>query len=738
MNELLKSLNPMQREAVLHEDGPLLILAGAGSGKTRTLTHRVAWLIRERQVPPWRILAVTFTNKAAAEMRGRLERLLGDIEGLWISTFHAACVRILRREIAALGYTADFTIYDEQDQQRLLKEVLKDLGIAEKTLQPRSAAAAVDGAKNRALRPEQCERSGYYGELTARVYELYQQRLKRANALDFGDLLLCTVQLFEEHPEVLERYRERFRHLLVDEFQDTNQVQYRLVKMLAGDRGNLCVVGDDDQSIYAWRGAEIGNILGFERDFPGTRIIRLEQSYRSSATILEAAGEVVARNVGRKGKTLWTDNPPGEKITLRACEDDLEEARFVAAEIVRLRQDGRHLRDAAVFYRTNAQSRVLEEALVAERLPYVMVGGVKFFARMEVKDVLAYLRVLVNPADSLSARRIVNVPARGIGAKTVERIATLEEEAGGFLPACELALQRGLLKGAAAGKVAAFAKMMASFRERVDQQPFPELTKDLIEESGYGPMLREAAQSALVKFDREEVKGRLENLEQLLAGMEERLATGTTLQGYLEQAALVTDLDSYDGNIDRVTLMTLHAAKGLEFPVVFLTGMEEGLFPHGRSLQEGDALEEERRLCYVGMTRAMDKLYLSHARRRRIYGDFQYNPPSRFLGEIPSHLLAGREQPSLRHAAAHNLASVFEQLEPSPLDEEEVPFEEEVRMVPEAEEGPFLGQQVRHVKFGVGTVRRLEGSGDQQKVIVYFRTVGMKKLLLKFAGLEPA
>jgi DNA helicase-2/ATP-dependent DNA helicase PcrA len=738
MNELLKSLNPMQREAVLHEDGPLLILAGAGSGKTRTLTHRVAWLIRERQVPPWRILAVTFTNKAAAEMRGRLERLLGDIEGLWISTFHAACVRILRREIAALGYTANFTIYDDQDQQRLLKEVLKELGIAEKTLQPRSAAAAIDGAKNRGLRPEQCERGDYYGELTARVYELYQQRLKRANALDFGDLLLCTVQLFEEHPEVLERYRERFLHLLVDEFQDTNQVQYRLVKMLAGDRGNLCVVGDDDQSIYAWRGAEIGNILGFERDFPGARIIRLEQSYRSSATILEAAGEVVARNVGRKGKTLWTDNPPGEKITLRDCGDDLEEARFVAAEIARLRQDGRHLRDVAVFYRTNAQSRALEEALVGERLPYVMVGGVKFFARLEVKDVLAYLRVLVNPADSLSARRIVNVPARGIGAKTVERIAALEEEAGGFLPACELALRRGLLKGAAAGKVAAFAELMNSFRRRVDELSFPELTAALIEESGYGPALREQAKISLLQSDREEAQGRLENLEQLLAGMEEHQGEGRTLQDFLEQVALVTDLDSYDASHDRVTLMTLHAAKGLEFPVVFLTGMEEGLFPHGRSLQQGDALEEERRLCYVGMTRAMDKLYLSHARRRRIYGDFQYNPPSRFLGEIPAHLLAGREQPSLRHAAAHNLASVFEQLEPSPLDEEEIPFEEEVRVVPEAEEGPFLGQQVRHVKFGVGTVRRLEGSGDQQKVIVYFRTVGMKKLLLKFAGLEPA
>jgi DNA helicase-2/ATP-dependent DNA helicase PcrA len=738
MNDLLKSLNPPQREAVLHAEGPLLILAGAGSGKTRTLIHRVAWLIRDLQVPPWRILAVTFTNKAAGEMRARLQRLLGSAELPWVFTFHAACVRILRREIQALGYTSDFTIYDDQDQLRLLKDILKELAVPEKTLQPRSAAVAIDGAKNKGLRPEQFDRDDYFGELVGRVYELYQQRLKRANALDFGDLLLRTVELFEEHPAVLQRYNERFRYLLVDEFQDTNQVQYRLVKMLAAGHGNLCVVGDDDQSIYAWRGAEVGNILGFERDFPGTRIIRLEQSYRSSATILEAAGEVVARNVGRKGKTLWTEKPAGEKITLKDCNDDLEEARFVAGEIARLRRNGRHLRDMAVFYRTNAQSRSLEEALVGERLPYVMVGGLKFFSRMEVKDVLAYLRVLVNPADSLSARRIVNIPARGIGGKTVERIATLEEEAGGFLPACELALQRGLLKGATAAKVASFAEMMNSFRRRLDQLPFPELTAALIEESGYGPMLREAAQAALVSSDREDAKGRLENIEQLLAGMEEHQATDRTLQDFLEQVALVTDLDSYDGSHDRVTLMTLHAAKGLEFPVVFMTGMEDGLFPHGRALEEGDAIEEERRLCYVGMTRAMDMLYLSHARRRRIYGDFQFNAPSRFLAEIPVHLLAGGEPPALLHAARHNLASVFEQLEPSPLEGEDAAFEEEVRMVPEAGDGPRIGQLVRHGKFGVGTVRRLEGSGDQQKVIVLFRTVGMKKLLLKFAGLEPA
>ena len=739
MNELLKSLNAMQREAVLHEGGPLLILAGAGSGKTRTLTHRVAWLIRERQVPPWRILAVTFTNKAAAEMRERLQRLVDSPELPWVSTFHAACVRILRREISVLGYTSDFTIYDDQDQQRLLKGILKDLSVSEKVLKPGSAAAFIDGAKNQGLLPGQVARRDSFGELTARVYELYQQALKRANALDFGDLLLCTVRLFEEHAEVRQRYSERFMYLMVDEFQDTNQVQYRLIKMLAARHGNLCVVGDDDQSIYAWRGADIANILGFERDFPGSRIIRLEQSYRSSATILQAAGEVVACNIGRKGKTLWTENPAGHKIVLKDCGDDLEEARFVAGEVARLRMTGRHLRDVAVFYRTNAQSRSLEEALVAERLPYVMVGGVKFFSRMEVKDVLAYLRVLVNPADSLSAKRIVNVPARGIGARTVECIETLDEEAGGFLPACELALRRGVLKGNAAAKVASFTVLMDSFRQRLDKLPFPQLTAELVEESGYGPALREESQTAMMQSDREEAKGRLENLQQLLAGMEEHQATERTLQDFLEQVALVTDLDSYDTSHDRVTMMTLHAAKGLEFPVVFLTGMEEGLFPHARSLEEGDAVEEERRLCYVGMTRAMDNLYLSHARRRRVYGDFQYNPPSRFLSEISPHLLTGGDQrPTLRHAATHNLASVFEQLEPSPLEGEEALFEEEVRLVPDTEEGPFIGQQVRHAKFGVGTVRRLEGNGDQQKVIVYFRSVGQKKLLLKFAGLEPA
>jgi len=732
MSELLKGLNPSQRQAVQHGEGPLLILAGAGSGKTRTLTHRVAWLIRERGVAPWQILAVTFTNKAAAEMRERVERLLGGGELPWVSTFHAACVRILRREIGALGFTSDFTIYDDQDQERLLKQILAERGVDEKELKPRAAAAAIDSAKNRGQFPEDLDRGAYGNGRIAEIYALYQERLQRSNALDFGDLLLQTVRLFEEHPAVLERYRQRFRHLLVDEFQDTNQVQYRIVDLLASGHRNLCVVGDDDQSIYAWRGAEIGNILGFERDYPGCVTIRLEQNYRSTQTILEAAGEVVARNVGRKGKTLWTENPAGDRIHLEALPDDLEEARFVAGEIERLRRAGRHLRDIAVFYRTNAQSRPLEEALRSRNLPYVMFGGIKFYARMEIKDILAYLRVLVNPADSVAARRIINVPPRGIGASTVERIAAFEGEAGGFYPACQQALEKGALKGAAAAKVEAFVALIEEFRRQLLRLPYPQLTAELIEASGYGPLLREERT--------EEAKGRLENLEQLLAGMEEHRGSEGTLQDYLEQVALITDLDSYDPSLDRVTLMTLHAAKGLEFPVVYMTGMEEGLFPHARtSAGAGEEVEEERRLCYVGMTRAMEQLYLTHARRRRVYGSYQYNPRSRFLDEIPVRLLAAPEPVLLHKPAGHNLASVFEQLAPSPFEEdEETSFEEEVHLVPVAEEGLRLGCRVRHAKFGVGTVRRLEGSGDNQKVTIYFNSVGTKKLLLKFAGLEPA
>ena len=720
----------MQQLAVKHETGPLLLLAGAGSGKTRALTHRIAWLIRQHQVAPWQILAVTFTNKAAGEMQERLAELLGDIQGLWVSTFHSACVRILRQEIEALGFNRNFTIYDDQDQERLLKVLLQELGVDEKQLKPRAVAAAIDRAKNKGLHPEQLEDDDYQAEQVTRIYRLYQERLQQSNALDFGDLLLQTVRLFEEHAEILDKYRQRFHYILVDEFQDTNQVQYRLIHLLASGHGNLCVVGDDDQSIYRWRGAEVGNILGFERDYPGCETIRLEQNYRSTKTILDAAGAVVAHNLGRKAKKLWTENRDGEPITLEVLPDDREEARYLAGEITRLQRQGRHLRDIAVFYRTNAQSRVLEEALRNERIPYVMFGGLKFYLRMEVKDILAYLRIISNPADTISARRIINVPSRGIGAVTVNKIAAFENDAGGFLPACRMALDRGALSGAAAGKVKAFVELIESFVHRAEETPYPQLTAELIEETGYAAQLR--AEKT------EEARNRMDNLQQLLAGMEEHQATEGTLQDYLEQVALITDLDSYDQSLDRVTLMTLHAAKGLEFPIVFMAGMEEDIFPHSRSGSAQDELEEERRLCYVGMTRAMQKLYLTNARRRRIYGDFKFNPPSRFLGEIPPGLI-GRDTPDgLRKSSSHNLASLFDQTEPDFSEEDPFFDADEVRMVPDAEEGLRIGLQVRHIKFGVGTVRRIEGQGDNQKVTVYFHRFGPKKLLVRFAGLEPA
>ncbi len=730
MTDLLAQLNPMQQLAVKHDTGPLLLLAGAGSGKTRALTHRIAWLIQQYKVDPWQILAVTFTNKAAGEMKQRLEEILGDSQGLWVSTFHSACVRILRQEIETLGFNRNFTIYDDQDQERLLKVLLQELGIDEKQLKPRAVAAAIDRAKNKGLWPEQLEDDDYQAEQVTRIYALYQERLKQANALDFGDLLMQTVRLFEDHPEVLEKYRQRFHYVLVDEFQDTNQVQYRLIHLLASGHGNLCVVGDDDQSIYRWRGAEVGNILGFERDYPGCETIRLEQNYRSTKTILDAAGAVVAHNAGRKVKKLWTENQDGDPITLEVLPDDLEEARYLAGEISRLKRVGRHLRDIAVFYRTNAQSRVLEEALRNERIPYVMFGGLKFYLRMEVKDILAYLRIISNPADTVSARRIINVPPRGIGAVTVNKIAAFENDAGGFLPACRMTLDRGALSGAAAGKVKAFVELIESFMQRADDTSYPQLTAELIEETGYGPQLR--AEKT------EEARNRMDNLQQLLAGMEEHLASEGTLQDYLEQVALITDLDSYDQSLDRVTLMTLHAAKGLEFPIVFMAGMEEDIFPHSRSGGAQEELEEERRLCYVGMTRAMQKLYLTNARRRRIYGDFKFNPPSRFLGEIPSRLI-GRETPDgLRKSSSHNLASLFDPAEPDFSDEDPFFDDDEVRVVPDAEEGLRIGLQVRHIKFGVGTVRRIEGQGDNQKVTVYFHRFGPKKLLVRFAGLEPA
>ena len=632
--KLLHNLNPPQKEAVLHGEGPLLILAGAGSGKTRVIVHRIAYLIKERGVQPWQILAVTFTNKAAGEMRERVEKLLGGGELPLISTFHSACARILRREIHLLGYDSNFAIYDDKDAEKLLKEIVAGLNLDEKRFPARMFAAAIDDCKNGGLAPADVPGGDYMGEKIAAVYAAYQERLKKCNALDFGDLLMLTVRLFEEHPEALARYRERYRWILVDEYQDTNPIQYRLVRLLAGERRNLCVVGDDDQSIYRWRGADIRNILEFEKDFPGVKVVKLEQNYRSTSTILAAAGSVVAKNRGRKRKTLWTENPAGDKVVYRRLSDEREEARVICREIERFVRQGGALSGAAVFYRTNAQSRVIEDAMVADGIPYHMVGGMRFYERLEIKDILAYLKVLVNPADEIAIKRIINTPPRGIGHATVDKIAEQAALKGIlFHEALREAAGSGLLARGPQGKIAGFVELLERFRALAEAVPLAELAARVIEETGYAAKLKEERS--------EESADRLANLQELLSALQEfeRTSEERTLAAFLEQVALISDLERGEKRAESATLMTLHAAKGLEFPLVFMIGMEERLFPHVRSLEDPEQMEEERRLCYVGMTRARERLYLTNARRRRIFGQEQCNPPSRFIADIPQELL---------------------------------------------------------------------------------------------------
>jgi DNA helicase-2/ATP-dependent DNA helicase PcrA len=738
---ILKHLNPPQQQAVQHGEGPLLVLAGAGSGKTRVIVHRIAWLIRELCVPPWQILAVTFTNKAAGEMRERVEKLLGGVETPLIATFHATCVRILRREAGRIGFGSNFAIYDDKESERLLKDVLVEQNIDEKKYPAKAFAAAIDECKNAGNSPEDLNTGDQMADRLVKVYSAYQERLKKCNALDFGDLLLYTVRIFEEFPEVLAYYRERWQWLLVDEYQDTNPIQYRLVSLLAGERRNLCVVGDDDQSIYRWRGADIRNILDFERDFPGVVVVKLEQNYRSTSNILGAAGAVVARNRGRKAKTLWTENPAGEKIVYRRLEDERAEARFVCRELGRWQQRGGSLKDVAVFYRTNAQSRSIEDTLVADGVPYHMVGGMRFYERMEIKDILAYLKVLENPADEIAIKRIINVPTRGIGHATIDRVSEIAAQHGViFYEALSLAAAGNVLTSGPRGKIAAFAAFLEEMRKLSLELPLAELASRIMNDTGYLAKLKEERTS--------EAADRLANLQELLVAMEEfsRSNSEGGMSAFLEQVALVSDLERTAAGRDSATLMTLHAAKGLEYQLVFMIGMEEKLFPHVRSLEDPEQMEEERRLCYVGMTRARERLFLTNARRRRIFGQDQYNQPSRFISDIPAEQLDSEdEQPAfgLRERAAtsrypdtgwsqasgHNLAAVFAGGAPGGNEIEVVPDEE-------PEYGIYLGMKVRHAKFGVGTVRKIEGSGDEQKVIVWFNSAGPKKLLVRFAGLE--
>lgn len=707
MSDILAKLNPQQREAVVHPGGPVLVLAGAGSGKTRVLTHRVAYLVDACAVPPGRILAITFTNKAANEMKERLTGLIGEkVRNLWVSTFHAACVRILRRDIPALGYPRSFLIYDEQDQQSLIRRCLRELNLDEKRYPPRAVAFAIGQAKNQLWTPERLahEARDLFGHQVARIYHLYQEKLKENQALDFDDLIMQTVLLFREHPAVLEYYQEKFLHILVDEYQDTNHAQYVLVSLLGARHRNVYVVGDPDQAIYRWRGADVRNILEFERDYPEARIILLEQNYRSTQAILDAATAVIRHNPGRKDKNLWTENGYGFPPVGYEAADEGDEARFVAAEILRLcAQEGRSFGDFAVLYRTHAQSRVLEECFLHLGLPYEVYGGLRFYERKEIKDLLAYLRVLANPADTVSLERIINVPRRGVGEVTWVKL--LAEASRRGVPLWEVLRQIDTVEGLSRRvkrDVGRFVAFMDELRARREETALTHLVERLLEESGY---------LAALEADRsEEGRARLENVKEFLsvtlAYDRETAPTGKSLDDFLGRLALVTDLDQYRGG-ERVVLLTLHMAKGLEFPVVFLVGLEEGLFPHARALLDPAELEEERRLCYVGMTRARERLYLTWARERTLYGYSDCNAVSRFVQEIPPDLLQRKDSAGLQEAAAHPEAGGF-----SP------------------------GEVVEHARWGRGVVVRLWGEGNDAEVSVAFPEVGIKRLLLAFAPLR--
>ena len=759
-------LNEPQREAVYHTDGPLLILAGAGSGKTRVLTHRIAYLIGERGVNPWNILAITFTNKAAEEMRQRVDNLVGfGAESVWVSTFHSACVRILRRFIDRLGYENHFTIYDTDDQKTLIKEVCRKVDVDTKVFKERSLLSAISSAKNEMILPDEFELNagGDFAKMKiAKVYREYEAQMRANNALDFDDLLVKTVQLLQTHPDVLESYQERFRYIMVDEYQDTNTVQFQLVSLLAGKYKNLCVVGDDDQSIYKFRGANIRNILDFEHEFPDAKVIKLEQNYRSTGNILNAANSVIANNRGRKEKSLWTENGEGELIRLRQFDTAFDEADFIGEDIKSAVRQGGSYNDSAVLYRTNAQSRLLEEKFIAMNIPYKIVGGVNFYARREIKDLLAYLKTIDNGRDDVAVRRIINVPKRGIGLTTINRIQESATERGiGFYEAL-LAPELIAGVGRSATKLDSFAALIEYFKTLAEEMNITDLLQEVIEKTGYI--------ESLENEDKEEAKTRKENIDELIskaATYEESCQDKdekATLSGFLEEVALVADIDSLDEDQEYVVLMTLHSAKGLEFPRVYLAGMEDGLFPGYMSINAGDReeLEEERRLCYVGITRAEQELTLTSARKRMVHGETQYNPMSRFVKEIPRELLdtgnkkftQETEMPAQQNTyarareafRAQAFAGALGGMTPaknqgagkSLTGSQALASLQKGSQLAAGGNGPLgyeVGDRVRHVKFGEGTVTDIKEGGRDHEVTIEFDSVGTRKMFAKFAKL---
>ncbi len=753
--DFLEELNPEQREAVLQVDGPLLILAGAGSGKTRVIAYRVAYLIGAGHADPGEVVAVTFTNKAAEEMRQRVTTLLGDAaSGAWVSTFHSMCARLLRREAPVLGLSRDFVIYDSSDQLSAVKQAMRELGIDDTLVQPRAALGRISHAKNLCLGPESFA-GGYnpHDKQVGRIFERYQRALEDSHALDFDDLLLKTVALFDK-PEVRARYADRFRFLLVDEYQDTNRPQYLLMKRMAEAHRNLCVVGDPDQSIYKWRGADLRNILDFEADYPDARVVRLERNYRSTEVILDAASALIRQNRNRKEKRLWTETLGGEKIRYHQAGDELEEADAiarVAREAVRADGDT----PMAVLYRTNAQSRVIEDALRREGIAYRIVGSVRFYERKEIKDTLAYLKVVLDPADDVSLRRVINVPPRGIGKGVIDALDAAPAGLGlsgddGISPHAlwsrlVAGLDRGVFTGRAASSLRVFRDLVVGLAGVVRQEPVSAAIGKVLDRTGYLSALRE---------DRtEEAEGRVENLAELVSAAKEYelREPGATLGGFVDTLSLLSDADQAEGAADaRVMMMTLHSAKGLEFPVVFIAGLEEGLFPHSRSSEDEAELEEERRLCYVGMTRARRKLHLGSAGRRRWYGEFRPATPSRFIAEIPEELVervepagsglyqpglwAGRRNGRARAEAGGGRTPTFRR-GPSRVKEEAPAYAYEDE--DQSRAGHLAaGARVRHEKFGVGTVVSVEAAGDDLKLVVRFASVGSKRLLARYAKLE--
>ena len=734
---LAGELNPAQVKAASYVDGPLLVLAGAGSGKTRVLTYRIAYLVEHLGIDPYHILAVTFTNKAAAEMKDRIDRMLGQGDvPQWVGTFHSLSARILRREAETLGFRRDFAIYDGEDQLALVRRMMKDLEISDKRYSPEAVRSFISGAKDQLLSPAEYKARHtdfFEQQVVSRVYEAYQHALEDCNALDFDDLIMRLAIGYAKHPDLLNRYQERFQYILVDEYQDTNRAQYEWINRLARKYRNLCVVGDDDQSIYAWRGADIRNILEFEKDYPEARVIRLEQNYRSTRLILKAGNEVIRNNKGRKGKELWTDNPAGEQIGLVETMDDRDEARWISRKIQELRDgSGRVLRDFTLLYRTNAQSRTLEDELRRAGLPYVIVGGVRFFERKEVKDVLAFLKILVNGRDAISFRRMVNTPARGIGAVSVSRVEQFAVERGmDYLEALYHAGEAGV-SGKAHRAAVQLGEFLLRLRSLLAEISGAEAARRVLEKTGY---LRELELEAVKNV---EAETRVQNVNELMAALEEateRPEEGQPVSGlddFLEEVALVTDIDRWDESVDCVTLMTLHNAKGLEFPIVFITGMEDGLFPISRAMESPTDLEEERRLCYVGITRARERLFLTHANLRRRFGGTQTSLRSRFIDEIPDDLVS-RERTS-RFYSRSSWPQEEKEKASAPLYEDDITSPRIVQ-TPMGRVRISQGQDVKHPIWGKGRIIQVAGSGDDLRATIRFSDT-TKKVIVKYAALE--